>query len=270
MKIIHFSDLHASLPPESISAFFDKRLVGFFNHFFRRQFQHNLEHLRKAVEFVLNSKPDVVICTGDFTTTGQPSEFKEVIDILKPILQADNIAFLAVPGNHDAYVKNSKCSDALSTAIKELNSFNCEVNDMPCAVTIDNTDFLLLNECKPTNIFMSSGYLQANDIEVFEKWVNCNSTYAKVIIGHYPISYKYSKFDFRHRIYGHEYIRRALEDKKVDLSLCGHIHKKFTQIDNDGRGEICSGSLTRFAHLSEISFDLNYKNFKHKFIEINI
>jgi 3',5'-cyclic AMP phosphodiesterase CpdA len=270
MKIIHFSDLHASLPPEDFSAFFDKRVVGFFNHVFRRQFQHNLDFLKKSVDFIITKKPDVVVCTGDFTTTGQPSEFRQVIEILKPIIEDGNIEFFAVPGNHDAYVKNSTCSEALQLAIKNINSSHCQLTDMPFSICVEDTDFLLLNECRPTNIFMSSGYLQDKDISVFNKWLDTDIKHSKVVVGHFPLLHKYSKFDFRHRIYGHESICKALEEKQVDLSLCGHIHKKYTNLDIDGRGEICSGSLTRFSYLSEISFDPGFKNFYHQFIKINL
>ena len=59
MKIIHFSDPHAGGAAEDIGAYFDKRFVGVFNYRFRRRFRHDLSLLEKAVEYILDIRPDV-------------------------------------------------------------------------------------------------------------------------------------------------------------------------------------------------------------------
>ena len=59
--------------------------------------------LQKVVNYILEVKPDVAVCTGDLTSTGQPGEFAKVISILKPLLDS-KIPVLYVPGNHDYYV----------------------------------------------------------------------------------------------------------------------------------------------------------------------
>ena len=64
MKIIHFSDFHAGGPAEDWLAYLDKRWVGVFNYRFRRRFRHDQNKLRKAVEYILDTRPDVAICTG--------------------------------------------------------------------------------------------------------------------------------------------------------------------------------------------------------------
>ena len=72
MKIVHFSDPHAGGPAEDFLAYIDKRWVGVFNYNFRRKFRHDMTKLEKAVRYILDTKPDVAVCTGDLTSTGQP------------------------------------------------------------------------------------------------------------------------------------------------------------------------------------------------------
>ena len=110
MKIIHFSDPHSCQPMQNKSAFCDKRVLAFINYTFRRAGQHDLNMLDKAVDYILKEKPDVAICTGDFTTKGEPAEFAEIAEKLKRLLDSQ-IPFLYVPGNHDSYVKNKQCQN---------------------------------------------------------------------------------------------------------------------------------------------------------------
>ncbi|UKI34151.1 MAG: metallophosphoesterase [Lentisphaeria bacterium] len=72
MKIVHFSDPHAGGPAEDLLAYIDKRWVGVFNYNFRRKFRHDMTKLENAVRYILDTKPDVAVCTGDLTSTGQP------------------------------------------------------------------------------------------------------------------------------------------------------------------------------------------------------
>ena len=83
MKIIHFSDPHAGGPAEDWMAYFDKRWVGVFNYRFRRRFKHDLSKLASAVDYICDVRPDVAVCTGDLTSTGQPGEFAKVFEVLK-------------------------------------------------------------------------------------------------------------------------------------------------------------------------------------------
>ena len=88
MRIAHFSDPHAGGPAEDWMAYFDKRWVGVFNYRFRRKFKHDLSKLSRAVEFVMDTKPDLAVCTGDLTSTGQPGEFDRVLEILREMESA--------------------------------------------------------------------------------------------------------------------------------------------------------------------------------------
>ena len=120
MKIVHFSDPHAGGSAEDWLAYFDKRWVGVFNYRFRRRFRHDLKLLEKAVAYILQERPDVAVCTGDLTSTGQPGEFQRTLEILEP-LRKSGIPLIYLPGNHDCYVKRPKCVNAMKDAVRLLN-----------------------------------------------------------------------------------------------------------------------------------------------------
>ncbi|MHA2282240.1 MAG: metallophosphoesterase family protein [Promethearchaeota archaeon] len=61
------------------------------------------EYLENIIQFLEDTKPDVVVCTGDIIHKGRVVQFKEVLPYLERIKKITN--FVAVPGNHDA--KNS-------------------------------------------------------------------------------------------------------------------------------------------------------------------
>ncbi|MCK4778733.1 MAG: metallophosphoesterase [Candidatus Lokiarchaeota archaeon] len=61
------------------------------------------ECMENIISYIKDSKPDVVICTGDIVHKGRVVQYKEVLPYFTRIKEITNL--LAVPGNHDA--KNS-------------------------------------------------------------------------------------------------------------------------------------------------------------------
>jgi predicted MPP superfamily phosphohydrolase len=72
--------------------------------------------------------------------------------------------------------------------------------------------------------------------------------------------------EFRHRVYHQEKIVRLLNEKKIDLSLCGHTHKPFIDIDKQGRGEVGAGSVTRTNDLNIIEYNRESDSFSQQFV----
>jgi 3',5'-cyclic AMP phosphodiesterase CpdA len=265
-KIIHFSDSHAGAFPDNLSAFIDKRIVGTFNYTFRRRFLHNMEYLNKAVEFMLIEEPDVIICTGDITSTGQPAEFEKALEILAPLIDHSGIRLLYTPGNHDSYVKNQRCSKSLNQAFSKLNGNDIHIEDLPVKTRVGDCEFIIVNECRPTNIFLSTGYFPEKSLRKIGQWCNEKTSLPLVLVGHFPLRKHNSLLSFRHRIYDQEKVAELINDGKIDLSLCGHTHKPFQDIDETGRGETGAGSITRTKDLNVIEYDPKSKNFSHSTI----
>ncbi len=254
MKIIHFSDPHAGGPAEDWMAYIDKRWVGVFNFSFRRKYQHDQSYLKKAVDYILAQKPDLAVLSGDITSTGQPGEFKIQLDILEP-LRNSQIPMMFIPGNHDCYVYNRRCVDAMKDAVKFLNKDKFTFDDLPVKMTVGDCDFMLVNESCPTNLLSSCGYLSKSSSDFVVKECAGKKERPRILVGHYPIWEDHPWLRLRHRLWGEQEVFKLLRSGSIDLSLCGHVHRPYAKIDVRGRGEICAGSVTRNGCVSEITYD---------------
>ncbi|MCK5845122.1 MAG: metallophosphoesterase [Victivallales bacterium] len=251
MRIVHISDIHAAAPPDSLSALFDKRLLGALNHLIRRRFLHDQSLLYHLGEFVLEQKPDVVAITGDVTSTGQPAEFAATTTALKQILDDNSVATIYIPGNHDAYVSNQRCAAKLAETFELLNDEETTLNSLPMLRTIKGVDFIMVNEAFPTNPFLSTGKITNETEKAVENICGSKKTNPRVLVGHFPLRRKLAR---RRSLSGGCGFLKMLEDGIIDLSLCGHTHEPLLDLNQTGRGEITAGSFTKTRDINIIDF----------------
>ena len=210
----------------------------------------------------------MVVCTGDITTTGEPAEFQAALRVLLPLTTQKGVRFIFVPGNHDIYVDNPKCRRAVTDAFRLLNEAHFALDGLPASFTLGGLDFCVVNECRPTSLFSSCGYVDSRTSEFVREWVAGPKPLPRVLIGHFPILKLNPVTDARHRLWGQEDIADAINKGLVDLSLCGHCHDAFEKVDDRGRGEVCPGSLTRHASATEIVYDPAADRFTHIRIDL--
>jgi 3',5'-cyclic AMP phosphodiesterase CpdA len=259
MKIVHFSDMHVALPPDSLSGYFDKRLLGTLNYAFRRRFLHDQTLLKHLADFILDLNPDVAVCTGDLTSTGQPAEFQTALDFLRPILEAKNIELLYVPGNHDAYVKNKRCVASLAETFTTLNGGKITLDTLPSSQTISGIEFILINESFPTNLVLSNGTITKSTEKKLCEICSKKKRTPRILVGHFPIKPLLSR---RHGLLNAAPLRKLLENESIDLSLCGHTHKPMIDINDKGQGEATAGSFTRTCDVNVIEYSPESNTFK--------
>lgn len=267
MKIVHFSDPHGGGGAEDWMAYFDKRWVGVFNYRFRRKFRHDLSHLAKAVEFIMDTKPDVAVCTGDLTSAGQPGEFERVLEIIKPLYRSD-IPLLYTPGNHDCYVSRPKCVAAVKNAVAVMSQGKYTYDSMPQKLCCCGVEMLVINTSAPSNLLCSWGFVKKGDPEFIEKACSENPDMPKILISHYPMTDDHPILRMRHRLFGQKKIVQLMEAKKLDLVLCGHVHKPYLKVDDQGRGECCAGSVSSNASMVEIDCNVEKHSFCFKTIDL--
>lgn len=260
MKIVHFSDPHGGGPAEDWMAYFDKRWVGVFNYSFRRKFRHDLSKLANAVEYILDTRPDVAVCTGDLTSAGQPGEFAKVLKILEPLKNSD-IPLIYTPGNHDCYVRRPKCVAAMHAAVAELAQGKYKYEDMPCKLNIAGADFLVVNTSAPSNLLCSWGFLRKQEENFILK--NCSGEHRspRILISHYPMTEEHPLLRIRHRLFGQKRVLQAMKNGDLDLVLCGHVHKPYLKINASGQGECCAGSVSSNSSMVEIECDAATRKF---------
>ena len=267
MKIIHFSDPHGGGPAEDMMAYFDKRWVGVFNYSFRRKFRHDLSHLARAVEYILDIKPDIAVCTGDLTSAGQPGEFEKVLKIIEPLYKS-GIPLLYTPGNHDCYVRRPKCIAAVKNAVLLMSQGKYSFDDLPLKIHLNGVDFIVINTSAPSNLLCSWGFLKKGDSEFVENICSLDDGVPKVLISHYPMIEERPFLRIRHRLFGQKKILQLMDEKKLDLVLCGHVHKPYLKVDEQGRGECCAGSVSSNASLVEINCEPGKHCFEFKPVKL--
>ena len=256
MKIVHFSDPHAGSGAEDWMAYFDKRWVGVFNYHFRRRFKHDLSKLELAVNYILDTKPDAAVCTGDLSSAGQPGEFAKVLEVLAPLRDSD-IPLIYMPGNHDCYVKRPKCVKAVHDAVRYLSKGQFEFSNYPQKLDIGEARFLMVNTSAPSNLLCSWGFMTKENV----KWIKeeCDSNAdgkTRILLSHYPMYEDHPILRVRHRLFGQQEVVKLIEDGAVSLSLCGHVHKPYLRKSDSGRPlEECAGSVTRNGSMVEITLD---------------
>jgi UDP-2,3-diacylglucosamine pyrophosphatase LpxH len=90
----------------------------------------------------------------------------------------------------------------------------------------------------------------------------------RLLLSHYPMTEDHPILRMRHRLFGQKDVLQLLNDKKIDLALCGHVHKPYFRSRQDGSVlECCAGSVTRNGSLVEITGSPD-GNFDFKTVEL--
>ena len=268
MKILHFSDPHAGGGAEDWMAYLDKRWVGVFNYTFRRRFRFNLKRLETLVRYIIANPVDLVVCTGDLTSTGQPGEFNTIKEILQP-LRDSNIPIIYTPGNHDCYVKRDKCVKAMEEMVEYLSRGRYRFSDMPVVLKVGECDFILLNTSRPSNLLCSWGFVSRSDSRFIEQLCRQPKERPRILVGHYPLLEDHPILRMRHRLFGQKKLVALLQNGAIDLSLCGHVHRPVMRLDDSGRGESIAGSITCNGSCSLIQYDRNSDRFIFQRVEVD-
>ena len=270
-RIIHFSDPHEMAQFETLSMLFDKRIIGFLNNRILRRTGHGNHDtiIRKAVERIFQEKPDLTIFTGDATSCGQKSEFDMAYDHFKPLVES-SLPFLYIPGNHDCYVYNRKCREEAEKFCLRMNRNRIGLKDFPFVWEDKNFRLLAANTSLPMPPLFSNGYMNRKTRE-FYKTECAKNKEGKVILSanHFPFTDPHPVLHCLHTLWGAETAADLLKKKKIDLALCGHIHKHREALDETGRGEVIAGSLTGTGTRTLIEYDGKKDIFSVKCIELN-
>ncbi len=271
MRIVHFSDIHAGGWLQDFSGYFDKRLLGAFNYLLRRKYHHDWNLVATAISKIKLLAPDIVICTGDFTSISEPIEFLRAKDALAPLVEDTNFDFLYVPGNHDYYVKRPSCVAALYETFNTVNRGKFDLDDLPISYEFKDVSFVLVNEAAPVNLFKSTGIIDTKSHAWLTSLFRDSNVNRKMVIlvAHFPIFDKKGELlSFRRRCENNKILQLALREKKIDISLCGHIHSHFSRWEENGSAEFCAGSLTYTGYLNLIDIDVSQNLISQEWINV--
>ncbi|MBL4701352.1 MAG: metallophosphoesterase [Phycisphaeraceae bacterium] len=101
-RAVLIGDIHSYqlwVPPWQLLG---KRVLGQINLWKNRRHRFKSNRLNPVVDKALTLNADLLLLSGDFSTTALPCEFDQALRLLKPLMDQVSTV-LAVPGNHDRY-----------------------------------------------------------------------------------------------------------------------------------------------------------------------
>lgn len=237
-RLIHFSDPHQNAVFPSLRGLFDKRLFGYMNGL-KRRMQHDDDLLDRAIHFIVESKPDGVVFTGDVVSTADPREFERALPHYQPLIDS-GIPVICAPGNHDLYVKAKDCHTAMKQFYARLTRDDCSG---PACRKIGSVRVITLPEARPVPIWLSCGYVTDESVQLVQAEAEKDDPSPIVLAGHFPIL----EDSWRRGLRNAEPLRKLIRDGKIALSLCGHIHKP-----QNKNNEWIAGSVSRYGTVTEV------------------
>lgn len=227
MRVAHITDLHVEVPPQ-LGQLFSKRALGAVNLYVMGRAAHFTRRTVEAlVDAVVGATPDLVVCTGDLTSTATPQEFALARELLTPI--TERFPFLVLPGNHDVYTGESL------GRFREHFGVHANGAIWPFVQQFDGVDFVALDVSRPD--FLSRGLTPTEQLERLDALLGGGDAPA-VILLHYPLRDRrgapYGPFT-RNLENAAELERVLSRHPRVVAVLHGHEHHGYrTVIPRDG------------------------------------
>ncbi len=176
MRIAHFTDIHVELPlrPYELAS---KRLVGWANlTLFGRSHHFTHQTVEALVARIVAEAPDLVVCTGDLTSTGTEREFVRARALLAPLV--DRFPFVCIPGNHDLYT-----SDGAAPFKRHFGAFSGDAA-YPFTRTFGEVDVVGIQGARPA--LTSQGVVSGEQLSELDALL-ASGTNPALVLTHYPL-----------------------------------------------------------------------------------
>ncbi len=118
MRICILGDIHLFTLDVRRRALLSKRVFAHTNLMLNRRHRFNHGLLPELVDEVISLKPDLVLFSGDVSTSSLEREFEALVEVVKPL--SDVVECVLVPGNHDRYTFNSRRVRRIETLLHEV------------------------------------------------------------------------------------------------------------------------------------------------------
>ena len=199
-----------------------KRILGQTNLWLNRRKRFNRTLLIVALKRIAALKPDLLLLSGDLTTTSLEDEFADIAALLEPL--TDKLPIVAVPGNHDRYTFGSsrvrRMEHLLPTVVPQTFPHYRKLSD--------RWHLLALDGAKP-NLFSARGRVGDKQLRRSQDLIkNLTSNDGLVVLCHYPIKAppRALPITWDHKLADSRQLRQLLLHCPARvLYVHGHIHK---------------------------------------------
>lgn len=232
MRIVLFGDIHLYrlwLTPWQLMS---KRILGQSNLILnrRKRFRHDL--LAGMIERAVGLNADMVLLSGDVTTTSLKREFADVKAALKPL--ADRVPTVLVPGNHDRYTFGAARSRVMDRVLGDWVP-----GGFPHTRVLTERWRLLALDAAVPRVYNARGRLGAVQFEAAKAYVqSLDQTQGVVVLCHYPCALPSHVHEHEsHALQERDALRGVLENCRGRVVyLHGHIHRPWHHEPGDGSG----------------------------------
>ncbi len=237
MRILHFSDIHLTVPPGQVALadWANKRALGWLNHLVRRRrhFAQVGHKLVRLAEFAEEQRIELVLSTGDHTLLGTEAEYRAARLGLQPFLDAP-AGFVHVPGNHDLYLADVLRARRFERYFSETLRTDCPEfrvdGDWPVVRLVGETVAVVaLNSARPNpQPWRSNGLIPTSELEALGRLLADSRVRRRFVfvLTHFAPLGPDGRPDRRlHGLINGQELLQACAGIRRGAVLCGHIHR---------------------------------------------
>ncbi len=181
MRIVLIGDIHAYrllvMPWQLIG----KRLIGQANLWLNRRHRFDHSLVDRVVEHASSFNPDLILLSGDLTTTALTGEFDDIAQQLAPV--TSRFPTVIVPGNHDRYTFASKRQRTMEARLPSIVP-----DGWPYFRQIAERWYLLALDSAVPRIFNSRGRVGREQLRCARKLISyLTERDGLIVLCHYPL-----------------------------------------------------------------------------------
>lgn len=224
MRLAQISDFHFTRLTWNPARLFSKRILGTLNWILTRKGAFSEEHLASLPSLFDQLGVEKILFGGDFTSTSLEEEFSAA----RSFLQRCNRPWLAIPGNHDSYTKESERKKLFYHYFS-----NPDQGGFPLSLSKDRVEIhplkkgwwiVLLDTAKATHFLSSKGNFSPKLEENLLRALHSLPAQDKILLfNHYP--FFLNDLPSRHLERGAALEKLIKKDKRICAYLHGHTHR---------------------------------------------
>ena len=239
MKILHFSDIHFWRIQAGPDPYYPKRFLGLINLIFSRRNHFPQSLADKVTKAIFQEEADVVLFSGDLTTSSLEREVIKAADEFAPLYEKWGDRLIVIPGNHDRYTPKSVeakfYEKHFPRAFAGLGSrvFSKRLSDEICVIGFDAS--------RPYMLRSNGDFTPELKDEPDAELDRSNELYKHIILmGHFPYSYPSDvPSKFHHKLLGEESLAELISRHNPIAYLHGHKHVRWCLRDSVTPETLC-------------------------------
>src|ERR1700710_1887692 len=221
---------------------------------------HDPEVVAGAEAWLAESRPDLVVISGDFTQRARIDEYRAAAAFLDRI-ESLGLATLGVPGNHDVPLY-----DVVRRFTRPLHRYRRYIDDDLCP-WFENEQLAVLGINTARSLTLKDGRISHEQMAIIrERFQNVPKARTRILVTHHPLfAMPIGEAGEPSEAVGrHGKALEAVADAGVHIMLAGHFHRSFTEsarhmVRNAGPALVIqagTATSTRLRHDEAQSFNL--------------